>query len=100
MLRVAEAVWPKATSARATSCVRKRRFVARVRLPKGVEARTVRARFAGRKVRRAKQVGRKIRATVRVRGTRKRATLKVRVKARGGKTIRRSRTYRLCAARR
>lgn len=115
-LRVSEDVWPKAGGAgsgsssgpgapaggQRRSCSGRRRFGVRVRLPRGARVRSIRATLNGKPIRGAKRKGRYVRLTVDLRRmTKSTATLRVRVRLRGGrKTVTTRRVYHPCTARR
>ncbi len=104
VLRVAADVWPSASNPSAPSgardCSSRRRFTARVRLPRQARVRSIRATLNGRTVRGARRAGRFVRVTVDLRGLSKRtATLRVRVRLRGGRTVNARRVYHPCTRR-
>jgi hypothetical protein len=84
------------------SCASRRRFAIRVRVPRGFRARSATLRIGGgtRRIRLRRQ-GRRLRATVDLRGRRAGTTrVRLAVRGTGRRTITTTRTYRLCVPRR
>jgi hypothetical protein len=98
-LRVAQDVWPGAGAGTkaAHSCSGRRLFAAHVKLKRGAKVRSISATLNGKKVKKAKRVGRKVRVTVDLRKlTKSVATLKVTVKLKNGRTVKTKRVYHPC----
>jgi len=101
-LRVSPDVWPAAASPSkgALVCSSRRAFAVRVRLPRGARVRSASATLAGKRVRGLARRGRYERMTVDLRGLRRQvATLVVRVRLRGGRTVTARRVYHPCTRR-
>jgi len=101
-LRVAQAVWPGAGAGTkgAHSCSGRRLFAAHVKLPRGAHVRSMRATLNGKRVKKVKRIGRKVRVPVDLRKlTKSVATLKVTVKLKGGRTVKTKRVYHPCTKR-
>ena len=97
VLRVSDAVWPKAPAATPGPCKSLRRFAVNVRLPKGARVRSVRSTLNGKAFTGAKQRGRYVRLTADLRGLpRTTTTLVVRVRLRDGRTVSTRRVYHPC----
>ena len=101
-LRLPAAVWPGTSAQRpdptqaAKPCVSKRRFTVRMRLPKHKRVRSITATLDGKRIH-ARRSGRYVRVPVSLRGRSKgTATLRVKVKLRGGQTITTRRVYHPC----
>jgi hypothetical protein len=99
-LRLPESVWPSAaTQAIAGTCASSKRYTVKVKLPRHAKVRSIRATLGGKKVKVSKRKG-SLRIVVNMKGLPLHPVqLVVRVKLRGGKTIRRARTFRPCGAR-
>jgi hypothetical protein len=97
VLRVPESVWPQAaTQAIAGVCASSKRYTVKVRLPRHAKVRSIRATLAGKRVR-ATRKGRTVRVVVTMNGLPRHVVrLVVKVKLRGGKAIRRERSFRPC----
>ena len=101
-LRVAQDVWPGAGAGTkaAHSCSGRRLFAAHVKLKRGAKVRRITATLNGKKVKKAKRVGRKVRVTVDLRKlTKSVATLRVTVKLKNGRTVTTKRVYHPCTKR-
>jgi hypothetical protein len=97
-VHIADSVWPKDRVATSASCTKRRRFLARIRAPRGAAVRSVRATLGGKRVRVVRRGGRRY-AAVRVPVSRRRAVLVVRTRLRSGRTVTTRRVLRFCAAR-
>jgi hypothetical protein len=99
-LELTNDVWPSdSTSAEGRACRRSARRTYTLELPRETRARSVRARLGKKRVRvvRVKRSRGKVRVTVKT-ARLKRGKLRFRVKLTNGKTVKRSRTFRRCAA--
>jgi hypothetical protein len=98
-LRLPESVWSSAaTQAIAGVCASSKRYTVKVKLPRHAKVRSIRATLGGKKVKVSKRKG-SLRIVVKMKGLPLHPVqLVVRVKLRGGKTIRRARTFRPCGA--
>jgi hypothetical protein len=99
VLRLPESVWsPAATQAIVGVCASSKRYLVKVKLPRHAKVRSIRATLGGKKVKVTKRKG-SLRIVVKMKGLPLHAVqLVVRVKLRGGKTIRRARTFRPCGS--
>jgi hypothetical protein len=99
VLRLPAAIWPGTSAGHPDSkrpCVSKRRFTVRVRVPKRKRVRAIRATLDGKRIH-ARRSGRYVRVPVSLRGrTKGTATLRVKVKLRGGRTVSSRRVYHVC----
>jgi hypothetical protein len=99
-LRVAKDVWPAGASSSGLVCSSRRRFAVHVRIPRGARVRSISATLAGKRVGGARVRGRRVQLTADLRSMRRVvARLVVRVRLRGGRTIRSTRTYHPCTRR-
>jgi hypothetical protein len=101
-LRVAKSVWPGAGTAGATarSCSGRRLFAAHVKLPRGAKVRSITATLNGKRVKKARRVGRRVRVPVDLRKlTKSTAVLSVKVRLKGGRTVKTRRVYHPCTKR-
>jgi len=98
-VRISEKVWPKQGTA-SRVCKSRRRFLVRLRVPRGARVRSVRATFGGRRARIVRRAG-KVFAEADMRGRGRRSLRLVgRVRLSSGRTVTTRRTYRTCVARR
>ena len=97
-LRLPESVWPSAAQhGRAGACNSKKRVVVTIKLPRKAKVRSVHATLAGKRVKVTRRKG-SLRVVVRMKGLPRHAVrLVVRVKLRGGRTLRREREFHPCA---
>jgi|tagenome__1003787_1003787.scaffolds.fasta_scaffold20985121_2 hypothetical protein len=101
-LRVNQDVWPQGQAPSQTQlvCSSRRRFAVHVRLPRGARVRAISAMLAGKKVKGARRRGRHVQLTADLRSMRRVvARLVIRVRLRGGRTVRATRTYHPCTRR-
>ena len=101
-LRVAQDVWPGAGAGTkgARSCSGRRLFAAHVKLPRGAHVRSMRATLNGKRVKKLKRTGRKVRVPVDLRKlTKSVATLRVRVTLKSGRKVSTKRVYHPCTKR-
>jgi hypothetical protein len=101
VLRLPESLWGS-SAARAPQgvCASKRRVTVTIKLPRKAKVRSIRATLAGKKVKVLRRKG-SLRIVVRMKGLPRHAVrLVVRVKLRGGRTIKREREFHPCASRR
>src|SRR3954452_15859 len=103
-LRMSKDTWPEGASSSSAKgtlvCSGRRRFAVHVRVPRGARVRSISATLAGKKVRGARRRGRNVRLTADLRKMhRVTAKLVVRVRLRGGRTVRSTRVYHPCTRR-
>jgi hypothetical protein len=96
-LRIPESIWSHAAQ-NANACTSARRFVVRMRIPRHAKVRSARATLGGKRLRVVRR-GRIVSVVVKMRGLPRQAVrLVVRVRLRGGRTVKTTRVYHPCSS--